>query len=76
MKDFEAFVSDPVKEWKKDFDPLSDEPQDFVEAYMQEVAKTQDPESSFYKALGGEHAQLIQFVRKLFHKFGNSSPCR
>ena len=59
VKGFETFIADPVKEWKKDFDPLKDEPQDFVEAYMQEVAKTDDPESSFYKALGGKHVQLF-----------------
>ena len=53
-KSFENFIADPVEKEKVSYNPQKDDPQDFVEAYMQEVAKTTDPESSFYKNTGGK----------------------
>ena len=53
LNGFKKFVSEPVVEQKKSYSP-SDPPQDFVEACMQEISKTTDPSSPFYKAAGGE----------------------
>ena len=53
VKGFQTFVGEPVEKEKVNYSP-SDEPQDFVEAYMQEISKTEDPQSSFYKAFGGK----------------------
>ena len=47
------FVSKPVNEQKKHYSP-ADSPQDFVEACIQEISKTTDPSSAFYKQRGGE----------------------
>ena len=52
LRGFKKFVSEPVVEQKKSYSP-AEEPQDFVEACMQEISKTTDPSSPFYKAVGG-----------------------
>ena len=49
---FKKFVCQPVEEQKKSYSPM-DPPQDFVEACLQEISKTTDPSSPFYKELGG-----------------------
>ena len=55
VRQLETYISKPVQNEKKvSFNPAEDQPQDFVEAYMKEIAKTKDPQSSFYKSEGGE----------------------
>ena len=57
-KELEDLIADPVEKEKASYNPVTDDPQDFVEAYMQEVAKTTDSESSFYKSTGGKLRSL------------------
>ena len=49
---FKALIGSSVNEHKSNFSPDS-EPKDFIESYLQEITKTTDPTSSFYKDTGG-----------------------
>lgn len=46
-----AFLSKPIEEHKKTYDPNNI--RDLIDVYLQEISKTTDPKSEFYKENGG-----------------------
>ena len=56
---FKALIGSSVNEHKSNFSPDSD-PKDFIESYLQEITKTTDPTSSFYKETGGTNLSNIR----------------
>ncbi|XP_064602501.1 cytochrome P450 2C26-like [Liolophura sinensis] len=55
----EAFILDEIKSHKETLDP--DEPRDFIDAYLSEIARCQDDENSTF-----EDEQLLKVIGDLF----------
>ncbi|CAG7733123.1 unnamed protein product [Allacma fusca] len=65
IKSSRHIVTDPVKEHTEEFTPdRKENPRDFIDAYLGEIEKTTDPNSSFYGSLG--NASLTDVAMDLF----------